>query len=634
MNVSLPKNTLRTLFFVLCVAVIGLQFSQITRRFVPIVAQIRQDIGKSSGWRGVNFAFGREAADFLQFVNQQTPLDAALLSGDPSGPEYLARPVDLQIFLFPRHVYNCSESEYANCLENVRGEQRAALLTTSETVQTAADRQEYLSFSPNLGLLAVGGGPGETSHRTWGDFASALDYAWSFVPPLLLWVLILAPAILFLASKFETLNAPLHIGFGIALGAGLHSLLTFIFMLAGLALTPALVLVVALLPWLLLVSTRRSLQKNWRRWVDLAHWWPLYTIVVLFTGAAVFIATGTGYSFVDEYLLWASKAYGIVAQDLSVGVSEWGTFTVQYPLNIFLLIANVATVFGDRLPESKIVFPLFYAALLLVAGGYLGSRVKISLASLAALMLASSPLLFFHSTIGYANLALSLYLVSGFLAGIMAVERRSAALALLTGSLIALAAWTRTEGLAMGAVFLAILALVWWLDKSREWRTVFMLVLPLGVFYLFWAFTAPMIYTGGGFAQGVFTIHFSELLKGNLNPVELVFTMEWLLRYVFSLEPTAWGGLGTLPIFSLLVFLLRRQRPKQNELSLFVAGTSILAIVAVGYFMTSYSPAGPDVSWWVLTGMDRMIMPGIVLIWLAGVAAAERLLVSENESRR
>ena len=44
----------------------------------------------------------------------------------------------------------------------------------------------------------------------------------------------------------------------------------------------------------------------------------------------------------------------------------------------------------------------------------------------------------------------------------------------------------------------------------------------------------------------------------------------------------------------------------------------ILAIAGM-YYLASYDTAH-DISWWLSTGLDRMLMPGLLLAWAGGLA--------------
>jgi hypothetical protein len=37
------------------------------------------------------------------------------------------------------------------------------------------------------------------------------------------------------------------------------------------------------------------------------------------------------------------------------------------------------------------------------------------------------------------------------------------------------------------------------------------------------------------------------------------------------------------------------------------------------YYLTSYDTAH-DISWWVDTGLDRMMLPGLLLLWIGGIS--------------
>lgn len=622
-NSSIGRRITRVLLLGLCALVFVLQASQLVDRFLPVAKQIRVDIGKSSAWRGLNFAFGKAAADYLQFVNNNVSLDASILLGSLNGPEYLARPVDMQIFLYPRHIYNCTGGAYQDCLPNTP--RQAALITDKQTIALVNDQEGFQAYNEDLGLLFTGNAP-DLPQANWQDFSSVAEFALSFLPPLLMILALVVPAIMLVALSLPGLNAPLHIGVGTAIGIGVHSLLLFLgLMLVGGEgrLTKDLVVVCVAIPWCLLLPFLRALYRfNWRAWLNFSAWWLLYMLPVCLGSVALFLAVGTGYSYVDEYLLWSAKAYGILSEGLSAGLSGWGTFGTRYPLNIFLNIAGFATLFGDQLPESKIIFPVFYMALLLVAGGWLQKALGNKWAFIGVSILASSPLLFFHATLGYANLAFALYLLAALVIGLQPVKHSP----YLAGLLLLFAAWTRAEGVAIAAVIAVLLAAYHWrLDRRLKPGRLLAVITPLVVYSIAWAFLAPRIYADGGLAEGLFTQHLGDVLRGHINWPELGFTLRWLLTYLFSLHPTAWGGLGIFLVIFVFGLLYSMRRPAAEDMVMILGGVSVLALVAGGYFMTSYSLDGPDTSWWILTGMDRMIMPAVLMLWLVAYSGCIRI---------
>ena len=56
-----------------------------------------------------------------------------------------------------------------------------------------------------------------------------------------------------------------------------------------------------------------------------------------------------------------------------------------------------------------------------------------------------------------------------------------------------------------------------------------------------------------------------------------------------------------------------------------LCGWIYLLAIAGMYYLASYDTAH-DISWWVSTGLDRMLMPGLLLAWAGGVAGLQVLI--------
>ncbi len=61
---------------------------------------------------------------------------------------------------------------------------------------------------------------------------------------------------------------------------------------------------------------------------------------------------------------------------------------------------------------------------------------------------------------------------------------------------------------------------------------------------------------------------------------------------------------------------------------LICGGVYLLAIVAM-YYLVSYDP-NHDISWWVSTGLDRMVLPGLLLAWVGGIAGLFRIFTERE----
>jgi hypothetical protein len=112
-----------------------------------------------------------------------------------------------------------------------------------------------------------------------------------------------------------------------------------------------------------------------------------------------------------------------------------------------------------------------------------------------------------------------------------------------------------------------------------------------------------------------------QILAGNLHIQEAGF----VLRAVFSgpFQIDTWGVLGIILVVVGVLYMIGRPRPAVS-LSLLVLSEGILsaAIIAGVYFVASYDTTH-DIGWWVNTGLDRMLLPAVWLIWLGGLGSAQ-----------
>ena len=250
-------------------------------------------------------------------------------------------------------------------------------------------------------------------------------------------------------------------------------------------------------------------------------------------------------------------------------------------------------------------------------------RLQRTTAGLATLLLATAPILFQHATIGYANLPL----VYALAAAIILLQRALAAAPgaaqnasfLFAGAFLALGAWTRPAGLLLSWI-VAALAVAWNLPAARKTgslKPLAYLLAPLCLYTLFWLVASRLIYPPSDRNSGMYQGAITQLMSGNLHIVEAEYILSQFFRDLVSLG--VWGAVG----FGLLLlpWLGRRPSGEGGDPSLFsmAAGVCCILLVLGIYQLVSYSP-GRDISWWVSTGLDRMAMPGIVLLWL-GVAS-------------
>ena len=58
-----------------------------------------------------------------------------------------------------------------------------------------------------------------------------------------------------------------------------------------------------------------------------------------------------------------------------------------------------------------------------------------------------------------------------------------------------------------------------------------------------------------------------------------------------------------------------------------VAGCLFLLMVVGMYFLTSFDSSN-DLSWWVTSGMNRMVFPGIIILWLGLTGALHDIFIT------
>jgi hypothetical protein len=255
---------------------------------------------------------------------------------------------------------------------------------------------------------------------------------------------------------------------------------------------------------------------------------------------------------------------------------------------------------GDALPGSKLLDPIMLLALL--AGCFRFWRrggLDVDLALAGSVVLLSVPIIFFHGTIGYANLAYTTYLVLGCLwiqEGV--AEERSSALAL--GSiLLAGAAWTRPEGVLTASALGICLVLAGVLMQGRKPRPIPTL-LPFAAMIGTWlAFGLPHIRADG--SGTLISAALSDLASGQQGPEPFLQLVEFAGDRLFLADK--WGLLySLLPLLAVIVaFRFKRRHWRQSAplAVLFVLGSAIpvAILTAAGYSWNDYLDDAFDRAW-------------------------------------
>ncbi len=619
-------------------------------------------------WRGARFAADEEFADYLAFFRAMLPENATLgLPPTEGASRALSNTPLMQFFLAPRQVVNCTRQN-PGCPAALI-EQGAFLVVLGNGTFPP---QEFLNspgrirmFNQKWGILL----PPETAANPINPAPPALfslKAVFSQVVMTVFCLLLLAASGAALTGYWMPgLGFPSRLSLGFGLGIGWLSISLYLYLLSGAWLAfPA--VTVSFSAWILagasftVLNLRRS-----RKTAGQVRLRPRqiaaqstraalrYLPFLALAAVSAFLAFGTGYHASDEMFIWGAKGVGIALDGLPQGVTDWGTQTTQYPLLVPLWIALVKAVSGDLVAQSKLVFSFFYLGLLVLVFDFLMLRLNRWVSLLACLALALSPLIFRHAALAYANLPLTYFLISSALLILYAQEnmlignirgktatevpelpgdfQSGSRFAVLTfaGLFLGLSAWTRPEGLVL-SLLVAFSALVIFGKTWRNghfWRSVSLLLLPIVILELlklhrFLGSADSWDVPGRLGLSPLLAAAFQSFRAGNWHIPQTGFLVVYLAGQALHL-PT-WGVLA--PFFLLFIFIaILTGKPDRSVkfliLSGCLAGLSIFGL----YFLLSFDSVH-DISWWAATGLNRMLMPAIVLLWIGTASALSRWL--------
>ena len=602
------------------------QAYSLAKSSIPDLTAIRQNFARSALWRSAYFSQGRKFANYVEFLNQNIPEQRrVVLPPSEAGLKALGNTPFMQFFLAPRQVINCTDPQ---CVET---------LSPENTVILVVNDFPGADFTRRGGRLVM-------FNTEWGIYLSdpagasnplPLQNGWeagevfrSLVVPVLWLILVVAMGALFVHSLLPGPGRVVKIALGYGLGLSITTLALSVAAWLGAPLTSGSIVMISVLllgaslasAWLAGRGSRSSANRD-EADAPLEQALDFWPFILLALGAlSLVISVGKGYHTTDEILLWGAKGYGIAATGDLRAANEWGTRTVIYPLHIPILIASFRLLSGDLLPASKIVFSGYYVCLsLLLYHFLLQFNVKRPLAGIATCLVATAPLVFRHATIAYANLAFSYYLVSAALLLVSELSRlrASSRRAFLSGLFFAAACWTRPEGLVMSAaviVLLSILALI------KRWglglRQVVALSLPLAVYQVYWLFIKPAVYSQTAAKADLPLKALQQFAAGNLNIGSALYILRSLTLTV--VDPRTWGVLGVLMVLAIILSFAALTRQREAGLAALSGLVCVGAVLAI-YQVTSYDTVH-DISWWINTGFDRLLLPGFLLLWVGGLA--------------
>jgi hypothetical protein len=350
--------------------------------------------------------------------------------------------------------------------------------------------------------------------------------------------------------------------------------------------------------------------------------------------AAILISVGKGYHTTDAIQIWGAKGYGIAAVGTIDEVMSWGTNTVHYPLHVPVFIASVRLLSGDILPASKMLFSAYYVAMLfLIYHALLSINLPRTIAGLGTLLVGTTPVMFRHATIGYANLALTYYIVAAALLLVRSFQtsdhRESYSLALLSGIFFCAASWTRAEGLVLSLASIILIFGMGYFRHSLKIRQAVLVLASIAVYGVFWMFVKAGVYARPAANSALLSTAIGQIMAGDLHLADGWHVISTLFMNLADIP--IWGVLG-IAILLVLIFsaIILMQRRGASPLSLWV-GVLLFVLILGIYYLTSFDTKH-DISWWVGTGLNRMIFPAVVLLWIGGLGMLQLFNDYEHSS--
>lgn len=616
------------------------QVWQLSPQVIEDLLRIRKDVGQSGLWRGANFSQNQRFANFVKYLHANVPPDSrVILPSRETGLRAAATTPFMQFFLAPREVLNCLQP-IIDCIEMHSNDHTYFLVLDAASIQNATKDlppERLMQFDRSWGVYGPAN-PSTTNQSPLQTFGNAGKLLSALLWPGV-WLTTMVTIGLLITQQLKIHGdwlTSIGIAYGMSLGA--FTLTGLILMLLGFPFGPILIifitimwLVISLFWWFFTGNARLRLRP--RTWVSRSTFntidaWSL--IFLLFALVATILSVGKGYHASDAIVLWGAKGYGIASRGLISGASTWGTSTTQYPLHVPILIAAFKVLFGEMLPASKLIFPLYYFALLGMIYAYLKNRIPGLIAGLTTSTLASTPLLFRHAQIAYANLPFTFYFLSAVLISLQAINDTSETSRtnrfFLGGVFFVFSAWTRPEGILITIITLLLIILL----AAPQIRPIFRKTVgpwtaaPVAIFSVLWFVVSGQIYTKPVQNTGLFSNALSHILAGDLHLGEAGYILEYLARELVS--PTTWGVVGTgLLLFALAGILSRGTGFFSPGV---LSGLLFFVVMICIYYLTSFDGTH-DISWWVSTGLNRMVMPGVALLW---VGSAESLFNRNNQS--
>jgi hypothetical protein len=230
------------------------------------------------------------------------------------------------------------------------------------------------------------------------------------------------------------------------------------------------------------------------------------------------------------------------------------------------------------------------------------------------------PLVSLHGRISYANLPLTYYIVAGVLLMSELLSNpekdNQKNLLMISGFCLMLVIWTRPEGVWMILPLILIFSFFWIINiKDRHERNLFFLlvVLPVLVLFGFWMISRQSFYFDVNSKSNALRLALSKMRQGYFQLEDLRFLIRFLGTQLISSQN--WLMIGTGLVLTGWFWIIFRIDCTSSQILIWVSGLVVISVVSAMYYTLAFD-INHDMSWWLTSGLNRQLMPGMTLLWI------------------
>ena len=545
----------------------------------------------------------------------------------------------MQFYLLPRKIWLCDSGLSTQCRKDLGNPTTVILALNNFPSPETVPGKVFIPIPNNIRKFWLDGVyiPSTMVNMLKPSTAEQLytpDHIPFYVPFIDILILV---GLFLLGSIFTTIliknTSWLDIGIlSCPIGIGLLSWMIFITSYVGIPITVGTIVI-----WFIGLAAiglilHKTIRKRWprppvvnvgqslRAFLIKDHIGPIIgAALVVWFGLNAVISVGQGYSVFDAIAIWALKGYAIAFQHSIWAGELWGGHILAYPMNLQLSITIFRLFDGDLLPGSKLIFTMLTASLLMGCYKFLKQAgVSTRMALMGLLVLMTTPVFFYYSTNGMANLPFTTYLVLGILWSLEGVFKNKNDSILVGGSLLAFAAWTRPEGIGFSTIIIiAVLLFAFLLKKIKlVLNQLIIFISPMILFPTTWFLLLGAREMARDQIGPTLGGSLTQISHGNFQFIYILNIVQYTFSYFTSWQNTGYFLLIFILLGTILFFNIRHG--KKSYFPIFIC-LLITIIFPFGMFYNAAFAAGNGFQRFLDQSYDRAMLPAIVLIIFLGM---------------